>query len=1148
MIRTLFLRGILMLLPVALLAQEDTIRVQTLTFDSITTRRGFWQFPDDSHTYRKVLMRYTLKCDAATTHDQYACGEWDYLTYNYLYDHTGVIDSTELDHPYFLLNTQAPDSVAMSSDPLVDLYQRWSRFRVIDQISLETDHVVGLGNAFDANTLGTSLGAVRSQFIYTAAELSAAGLQAGPIDQLRFNVAGGGTSPHRMVLRMKNTTSPLVDRFDETGLQQVYDHQYLFANNGVSTVVLSEAFAWDGTSDILVDMALERTSALGGPTLTATNTGTPTGLRMQGRDGVLLLDNDRIGVDVDGLTTLDEEITITFRAFGSAVQPVNNSILEGVNANGQRVLNIHLPWSNGSVYWDAGSDGGSYDRIDKAANPADYEGQWNHWAFTKNTATGSMKIYLNGTLWHSGTAKTRSMAGITAFNLGANGVGTNPYPGMIDAFTLFTAELDAATIAAWKDRNVDASHPNYADLRYDIRFDQAPDEPTFLNTVDPARPAVPFGTPERRYLPATAIAAAPVATTTRPDIALVQGTYVTHMDSLLLTDEVPHAMLSLQTFQVVGNGVEPLDTLTGWNGPYTYTYAPNGQAIDSTLQATVLENNYDLLYYSAPFEVIDRYELGRFITPYGIGLSLGPSGFTWTYDVTDYQWLLHDSVELSAGNQQELIDLEFLLIEGQPPREVVALQRPWGPQRSYSYASLSDDTELAPVTVDLDPAASQWAVRTRFTGHGHASNNGLYPHCCEWKDNTHSLFVDGTLADEWHIWQTDDCALNPVFPQGGTWPGSREGWCPGDVVKDHFTEITGQVSGNSVTLDYGITPVPANNLGMGSGNYVVNVDLFEYAAPAHALDAEIYLVKRPTTADYHSRENPICQDPVVVLRNAGAQDLTSATFTYGVSGGQTATHTWTGLLKHMESTEVTLNVPDGSFWYGDGTDRFTVTVSAPNGGNDTHPQNDSYTTEFDLPVIYPESIVLYYKTNNYPQQNSIFIRNMWGTVMHSRTNMTANTIYSDTLTLPQGCYTLEVTDSGNDGLSYWANTAQGSGFIRFRQVGGGTLKNFQPEFGHSIHWAFGVGDIVGIEEEAAPIAITAFPNPNNGSFTLGTSDLQGTGLLRITDALGRVVREERLQLFGAGFHAIDMGHAKAGIYQVHLLVEGRVATTRVSIE
>ena len=71
----------------------------------------------------------------------------------------------------------------------------------------------------------------------------------------------------------------------------------------------------------------------------------------------------------------------------------------------------------------------------------------------------------------------------------------------------------------------------------------------------------------------------------------------------------------------------------------------------------VIENN-QLEYYGEPFEVVDRYELGRYITPYGINLSLGDDGWTWIYDVTDYLPLLRDSVELECGNWQELLDLK----------------------------------------------------------------------------------------------------------------------------------------------------------------------------------------------------------------------------------------------------------------------------------------------------------------------------------------------------------------------------------------------------------------------------------------------------------------------------------------------------------
>jgi hypothetical protein len=73
-------------------------------------------------------------------------------------------------------------------------------------------------------------------------------------------------------------------------------------------------------------------------------------------------------------------------------------------------------------------------------------GQWNHWVFTKNAATGEMAIYLNGVLWHSGTGKTKSMAGITAASLGREVDGLY-YEGIIDDVQLHNERLDAAAVS-----------------------------------------------------------------------------------------------------------------------------------------------------------------------------------------------------------------------------------------------------------------------------------------------------------------------------------------------------------------------------------------------------------------------------------------------------------------------------------------------------------------------------------------------------------------------------------------------------------------------------------------------------------------------------------------------------------------------------
>lgn len=1129
-------------------AQEDTVRVQTLTFDSITTRRGCWVFPDASHTYRKVLMHHTLKCDPQTTQDQYACGEWDYLTHNLIHEHTGVLDSNALQHPWFKVGAAAPGSVDRAAMPSYDIRQIAVPRRTVIGTLSEALHPVGSGGAWDGGLLQAVQGTSRTQALYLASELSAAGLQPGPIAQLRFTTDGQGNGAFgRFTIRLKQTQATTAGPgFDDNDLMTVHEvaPPTLGTVAGEQVFVLEPPFVWDGSSNLLVDLAAARSAGLSAPQVVGTAM-PDLAVQAVGRDGHLLLKDDLIGVDPAPLANVGPAITLMFRAWGDSILPVNTTALEAVDAAGRRVLNVHLPWSNGRVYWDAGQDGTGYDRIDKAATTADLEGRWNHWAFVKNAATGSMKIYLNGVLWHSGTGKTRPLAGITTFRLASGANGEFPYPGAMDEVNVFNTEVDAATIAAWADRAVDATHPNAADLLYSFHCDELPGEHMLVNAADPAHNAWPLGTPRRSFREAIDLHHTAHPVTVRPDLVFVQGTYTSVTDAVLLERPEPRELLTQEHFQVNGNGVVPVDTVFSWLGGHTRTFAPDGAVLDSALVPSTLDLNDTLHYYGVPFEVVNNWEIGRYITPYGIGLSLGPQGFRWTFDVTDYQWLLHDSVELSAGNQQELIDLEFELIEGTPPRTVVAHQRPWGGLTSRSYADLSNDVALPPVTVQLSPAASQWSLRTRLTGHGHNSNNGQYPHCCEWKDNTHYLYLNGAEQDAWHIWQTNDCALNPVYPQGGTWLGSREGWCPGDLVKDHEVQLPGLSPGGTATLDYRITPVPANNQGMGGGNYVINMDLLEFGAAAHALDAEIVEVQRPSTTDMHRRNNPLCHDPLVVLRNAGAQDLTSVTFTYGVEGGTPMSWTWTGLLKHMERTEVVLPVDGAGFWVGTDPSVFTVSVSAPNGGADANPVNDSYRTAFALPAVYPETIVVNYKTNNFPGENSLSIRDVYGSTIFERTNHAANTTYSDTLTLFAGCYTVEFLDTGNDGLSYWADPGAGNGYFRLRRTTGSILKSFDPEFGRSIKWSFTSGALVGVEELVPAAALEAWPNPTNGLLTMGVEGILGDALVEVLDMRGAVVMRQQRALHGGDRLSLDLSGMADGLYEVRVTGPDRRAQARV---
>lgn len=130
-------------------------------------------------------------------------------------------------------------------------------------------------------------------------------------------------------------------------------------------------------------------------------------------------------------------------------QPDNPDVVfHGNSETFSRIALAHLPWTTGTVFWDSGADETGYDRISKHASQSEYEGQWNHWCFVKNAATGSMKIYLNGSLWHQGAMKTRSLSVITDFNIGSHaGGGTGFYKGKIDDFRIYNYEVTEDQVA-----------------------------------------------------------------------------------------------------------------------------------------------------------------------------------------------------------------------------------------------------------------------------------------------------------------------------------------------------------------------------------------------------------------------------------------------------------------------------------------------------------------------------------------------------------------------------------------------------------------------------------------------------------------------------------------------------------------------------
>src|SRR5688572_25690861 len=118
-------------------------------------------------------------------------------------------------------------------------------------------------------------------------------------------------------------------------------------------------------------------------------------------DGTYITVANAASAAFDSMTANDAG-TVAMWLLGSEFQPVNQwNFWFGPN----RQLGAHVPWSDGTIYFDVAGCCGANQRIQKnEPDPARYKSEWNHYAFVKDLDT--TRIYQNGVLWAEGPGKS----------------------------------------------------------------------------------------------------------------------------------------------------------------------------------------------------------------------------------------------------------------------------------------------------------------------------------------------------------------------------------------------------------------------------------------------------------------------------------------------------------------------------------------------------------------------------------------------------------------------------------------------------------------------------------------------------------------------------------------------------------------------
>ncbi|MEI6457088.1 MAG: LamG domain-containing protein, partial [bacterium] len=689
---------LLLLIPDMITAGPgDTTTVQAFTFGS--PLEGKFLFPDSTHRWEKILMYYTLKCNPAQSP---ACGEWDYLTYTYLYRHTGRFDSTLYSHPNFMVNGTTPDSLMYMNSSSWSYLSWFEKFNQTIPVTIGT---VGSGATTAQNIFSGPAKDSRTQILWKQGELVAAGILAGEITGIRFNFKSTANGMKKLTLRIKHSTANLIAGpvFEDGEFTEVYRRNHLFTSTGWQTIPFSYPFNWDGVSNIILDISYEDHQGNNPGVIYSDDPGYACVITSNQPDFNLnFRDNDFVKVPASAFNTIDSAITIAFWIYGDPLkQPQNSTVFEGIDSAGRRIINVHLPWGDSKIYWDAGADSNGYDRLyQQVGDPLMYRGKWNHWTFVKDATTGKMKVYYNGQIWRIISGKYKAMKGITMFRIGSNGAGNDVfYDGMIDEFTVWNKALSDTAVREFMYQDVSSSNPSYENLVAYFKFNEGSGFQT-TDATSSACTALLRGYPDWLTYQGKERFRNAVASHERPLVIFEQGIYdPASLDSILQIDTVAKPPLMIVLFSDTIHPYLATDTITRWPVYYNnYHYNAQGQATDSTwVPNDGILLRKDQYYYGDPFEILERFELARYITPYGNNLSLG-DGWTWLYDLTDYAPLLRDSVHLTAGNWQELLDVKFKMIEGTPPRDAISVTNIY--TGTHGYADTTQHN-LPPVKVGI---------------------------------------------------------------------------------------------------------------------------------------------------------------------------------------------------------------------------------------------------------------------------------------------------------------------------------------------------------------------------------------------------------------------------------------------------------------
>ena len=938
----------------------DTILVESYTFDN-DARDIMVQFPDDPNlTYEKIILRYTMRCkdgNISTSADRnQGCGEWDFSNNTYLVDSTDLEILVDQAPSHFITNWAEP-LFPFVSTPAYNYYREETQEVIVNNINSETMHIAGNSTSNHDDILTTEELAGKSQFLYTAAELAAAGVESGEIAALSMDLQGNAGEANFLRIKMKNTSlTDMTSAVELDNFTEVYYNTTDLASNQSNRFQFHTPFLWDGNSNVLVEFNFSNHNGNREKSTIAGDV-TPEVLGLISTTGSEFLLNSNTYIEANDYRGIAGNSNRTIEAWIKADVIRNGEICSWGSGD------IGGKWtfrmiSNGRLRLEISGTG-------TESTITVNDGEWHHVVCVLDGDNASnIRFFVDGvadtnSVTGSGVINTNIVDGINVrVNRGTN---NRYFDGQIDDVRIWDTNLSGETIRNWMRRDLDDNHPNIANLQLHYEFEGSGTE--IIDSSPNGRNATLLGIDFRtNFADGNGMFKDFTATNVRPSLTLFQGDY----DLTTVTNIVERPFVRANQIFVTENTIVPgndniaiddqilsTDPVEFWEAK-EYIFDPvTGVQIetrdlspDGTIEITDLNYTRRWPMYN---------ELISFVTPYGIGLDFGNDGASWYFDMSNYASILKGNKRMLmtlGGQNQEDMDLDFMFIVGTPPRDVIKYEQLWQGTNRIGNATISDiinDVKIAPVTSSIPVEADAYKVLSTITGHGSEgefSQNG--------GNINHSLSINDIRLFQWRV--TEECSENPIFPQGGTWVFDREGWCPGQRSLTTLHDLESiLLPGDEFEIDYSVSNPPVST---GDYRYHMSHQLVAYGPANHNLDASVTEILAPNNSPAYRRTGAVCANPQVRIQNTGNTDLTSLSIKYWLNeSAEPQVYQWTGNLGFMDSEVVT--IPSTRDLWMDVTaanNQFHVEIENPNQASDEYSFNNTFSSDINLPAVLPKKM------------------------------------------------------------------------------------------------------------------------------------------------------------------------------------------------